>query len=149
MSSLGALQNPGASKRIPENPWMDSVAAPGVSFFQSTLGGNLQKGTLSGDSNVDLYSAEAKLPYAAINYFSNPGSSSEFLPNPSCKCPGNAVNPDNVCVGGRTESLPWAKKSQFQAQMMNNLLQHGPYMSISKTEAATMIRAAPLPMGTS
>lgn len=135
----------GADDRIPYSPYMSMTAGhPGVQFFQSTLNGELQKGTITGVTDpAGLYTG--KLTYAAINSFSFPESSSVFLPNTGCKCKGNALNVDNICIGNATESLPWQKKTPFQEQMMQNLFKHQPYAPLSMTDVELMVRAAPLP----
>ena len=133
----------GDDGRIPYSPFM-TAGHNGDQFFQSTLNGELQQGTITGITDASsLYTG--KLPYAAINYMSFPGSTSVFLPNTGCKCKENALNVDNVCVGDGTESLPWQKKTPFQEHMMQNLLKHQPYAPLSMTDVELMVRAAPLP----
>lgn len=138
--------NPGY--RVPYFPFLPGVDQPGVSYFQGTLDGTLHKGVVEADKEAGsafFGDASVKLPYAAVNYLKNPQTSSAYLHDTGC-CPGFSMGVDNVCVGGRVESLPFAKKTQFQENYLKSLLDQHPYAPISLTEVATMMRAAPLPL---
>ena len=137
-----------AGYRLPYHPFLQGVDQPNVVTFQGTLKGKVQKGVIenSNAANADVF-ADSKLPYASLNYMNNAQSSSAFLHNTGCRCPGHSMNIDNACVGGAVETMPFMKKTPFQEQYMASLLHHEPFMPINQTEVATMIRAAPLPLG--
>jgi hypothetical protein len=135
--------------RLPYFPFVKGVDQPNVAYFQGTLNGSLHKGVVEASpaaSETFSNNASVKLPYAAVDYMKNPMSSSAFLHNGGCKCPGMSMGVDGACVGGRIESLPFAKKTQFQAEYLDGLLNQEPYAPLSVTEVATMMRAAPLPL---
>jgi hypothetical protein len=69
-------------------------------------------------------------------------NASPFVPAVACKC--GARNPDNVCITGRWESMPFEAPTAAQQLYKETLWSNAPYMPVSAADQATMMRAAPL-----
>ena len=69
-------------------------------------------------------------------------SASPYVPAVACKC--GTRNPDNVCVTGQSESMPFESPTAAQQMYLDSLWSNAPYMPVSATDQATMMRAAPM-----
>ena len=70
---------------------------------------------------------------------------SPFVSRVPCKC--GVRNPDNTCVTGQNETMPYEATTQAQKAYLNGLWNTQPYMPVSETDRYTMMREAPTRMG--
>jgi len=124
------------AERVPAMPYIDPKS--NIKLFQAVGSRGLEKGFAVGKPP---FGSEAST-YAAVNYMSNPLSSSVFVANTGCG--KGSLNVDNVCVTGGTETKPINPKSEIQDLIMRESFQNKPYLQLNETDVATMLRAAPL-----
>lgn len=99
-------------------------------------------GQLSGAGTVTNTTREEGPSYAFVHRQGDVVASS-YLPPAPCKC--GARNPDNRCVSGVEETMPFEATTAASHSYMASLWDARPYMLVTPTDQATMLRAAPLP----
>jgi hypothetical protein len=104
--------------------------APGVVFT----------GQLMGDGGVANTTTQPHLAYASISRVGDV-QASPYVSAVPCKC--GVRNPDNTCVTGQNETMPYEATTPAQKAYLNSLWDTKPYMPVSETDRYTMLRDAP------
>ncbi len=97
-------------------------------------------GQLTGAGAVVNSTEQPGLAYASVSQTSEVRSS-PYVPAVACKC--GVRNPDNTCVVGTTETMPFEATTPAQHAYLASLWDTKPYMPLYAADAATMLRAAP------
>jgi len=107
--------------------------APGVVFT----------GQLTGDGGVANTTTQPHLAYASVSRVGDV-QASPYVSAVPCKC--GVRNPDNTCVTGQNETMPYETTTPAQKAYLNGLWDTRPYMPVSETDRYTMLREAPTRM---
>jgi hypothetical protein len=98
-------------------------------------------GELSGSGSVVNTTTEEGPSYAFVNRQRDILTSS-YLPSAPCRC--GTRNPDNRCVSGLEETMPFESTTAASTVYFDSLWNNQPYMLITPTDRAMMLREAPL-----
>lgn len=98
-------------------------------------------GELAGSGAVTNTTIEEGASYAYVNRQRDVLASS-YLPPAPCRC--GARNPDNRCVSGLEETMPFETTTAASNSYLDSLWNAQPYMLVTATDRSTMLRAAPL-----
>lgn len=107
------------------------VRDPGVVFT----------GQLRGDGSIGNTTTEPQLAYASVTRRDDVRSS-PFVTNVPCRC--GSRGPDNTCVTGKQETMPYEATTQAQKEYLNGLWDVRPYMTVGPTDRYMMLREAPV-----
>lgn len=121
---------------VPSNGGMVQQILPGP-----RNGNVLYTGQLAGTGAVTNTIVEKGSPYASVNRQRDVLASS-FLPPAPCRC--GARNPDNRCVTGLEETMPFEAPTLASSGYLDSLWNAQPYMLVTPTDRSTILRAAPL-----
>jgi hypothetical protein len=108
--------------------------APGVIFT----------GQLLPDGSVANTTTQPELAYASVTRIGDV-KASPYVSSVPCKC--GVRNPDNTCVTGQKETMPFEATTQAQKAYLSSLWDTKPFMPVSQTDRYMMMREAPVRMG--
>lgn len=133
------MSSGGYMRRVVDNGMVQQIL-PGPRHSQVMYTGELSAASGQVTNTITIESGPA---YAYVNR--SPGVlASSFLPAAPCKC--GARNPDNRCVSGLEETMPFEAKTEASSQYLESLWNAQPYMLVTPTDKSTMLREAPLKM---